>query len=150
MAGTASTWNYHPWHSVSLYQLPSTRPMAGMCPFFTFTVRILCTAYRCPFWHVCMGRDVPPFSPSQVYSSYAVARSTCGAGSIELLRRCLGRMRAEGPTCFSARGIAGYGVCVFGIRPTGAAETQSVCFFCSFRARGLTHICLLPRATALG
>ena len=139
-----------PRYSVSLYQLPSTRPWRGCAPFSPsqcvfFAQHIVARSGMyawggtCPLFHL---RRFILRMPSPVQHVWA--------GSIELLRRCLGRMRAEGPTCFSARGIAGYGVCVFGIRPTGAAETQSVCFFCSFRARGLTHICLLPRATALG
>ena len=73
-----------------------------------------------------MGRDVPPFSPSQVYSSYAVARSTCVGGVDRAVEAVFGRMRAEGPTCFSARGIAGYGVC-FRVSDLQGQQKHKVC-----------------------
>ena len=100
-----------------------------MPPFFTFAGRILCMSHA-PVQHVWAaheGGDVPPFfhlrrfilrMPSPVQHVWA--------GLIGCVEAVFGRMRAEGPTCFSARGIAGYGVC-FRVSDLQGQQKHKVC-----------------------
>ena len=103
--------------------------MAGTCPFFLPSQDVFFASHA-PVQHVWAahgGGICLLFSPSQdVFFACRMPVQQVCMGLIGCVEAVFGRMRAEGPTCFSARGIAGYGVC-FRVSDLQGQQKHKVC-----------------------